>query len=160
MIFAPAKVGTGFSFDGVNGRVQAPNSASLNLTTAVTMDAWIYPTAFTAGKSVNAVVTKSDSLNGQRSYGMWITSAGAVLLREFNGQFSEARGPHCVVLSLERGAPALRKLVLASRDPWSASGLFLSTLSLATPGGIVGSRPLRSGPWWSGGARRAGGPLR
>jgi hypothetical protein len=54
----------------------------------------------------------------------------AVLLREFNGQFSEARGPHCVVLSLERGAPALRKLVLASRDPWSASGLFVGVPAL------------------------------
>src|SRR5205085_562953 len=42
--FAPGMVGQAFSFDGVNDFVNAPSTASLNLTTAVTVDAWVNAT--------------------------------------------------------------------------------------------------------------------
>jgi hypothetical protein len=43
---APSKsgaFGTGLSFDGVNDYVDLPNSTSLNITTPITLAAWIYP---------------------------------------------------------------------------------------------------------------------
>jgi glucose/arabinose dehydrogenase/chitodextrinase len=39
------RFGQGLSFDGVNDRVQVPDSTSLDLTTGMTMEAWVRPTA-------------------------------------------------------------------------------------------------------------------
>ncbi|MDT7603227.1 MAG: hypothetical protein QOF61_1224, partial [Acidobacteriota bacterium] len=43
--FAPGKVGQAFSFDGVDDLVGVPNSPTLNLTQALTIDAWVNPSA-------------------------------------------------------------------------------------------------------------------
>ncbi|MDO8460700.1 MAG: LamG-like jellyroll fold domain-containing protein [Nanoarchaeota archaeon] len=39
------KLNGGYSFDGVNDYIDAGNGASLNITTAITLGAWVYPTA-------------------------------------------------------------------------------------------------------------------
>ena len=75
MGYAIGKVGQAFSFDGSTGFVQIPNAASLNPTSAITMDAWINPTNCT--KPYCAVVAKSDQDGAGRSYGMWVTGPGA-----------------------------------------------------------------------------------
>jgi len=41
--FAPGKVAQAFSFDGVDDFVTVPNSSNLNLTQALTIDAWVHP---------------------------------------------------------------------------------------------------------------------
>jgi hypothetical protein len=41
--FAPGKVAQAFSFDGVDDFVEVQNSANLNLTQALTVDAWVNP---------------------------------------------------------------------------------------------------------------------
>jgi hypothetical protein len=46
-------------FDGVDDRVECPNSASLNITTSITMESWIYPTAYkTSGGGGGMIITK------------------------------------------------------------------------------------------------------
>ena len=45
--YAPGMVGQAFSFDGSgDSGVTVPSSPSLNMTEAVTIDAWVYPTSF------------------------------------------------------------------------------------------------------------------
>jgi chitodextrinase len=41
------KFGKALSFNGTNARVNIPDSASLDLTTAMTLEAWVYPTTVT-----------------------------------------------------------------------------------------------------------------
>ncbi len=72
--FAPGKVGTAFSFDGVDEQVEIADVPGLNPTTAVTLEAWVNPQSL--DRAYNAVVAKSGA--GGRSYGLWITSGGKV----------------------------------------------------------------------------------
>ena len=62
------------SFDGVNDRIDVPASASLNVTSQITVEAWIYPTD-TA--SVHPIV----EYGGSASYGvhLWTYDAGTKL---------------------------------------------------------------------------------
>ena len=46
------RFGRALSFDGVNDRVTAPDSASLDFTAGVTMEAWVYPTSLAGYKTV------------------------------------------------------------------------------------------------------------
>jgi hypothetical protein len=43
------KFGSALSFNGVSSRVQVPDSASLDLTSGVTLEAWVYPAANQSG---------------------------------------------------------------------------------------------------------------
>jgi hypothetical protein len=71
--FALGIVGQAFNLDGVDDRVDIPDATTLNPTSAITLDAWIYPKSLS--KSYNAVIAKSGSTRG---YGMWITSDGRI----------------------------------------------------------------------------------
>jgi parallel beta-helix repeat protein len=52
------------SFDGVNDRVNIPNSTSVNITgTQVTLEAWIYPTAFRTGTFEGSIINKEGTGN-------------------------------------------------------------------------------------------------
>ena len=43
------KFGNALSFNGTNARVTIPDTASLDLTTGMTLEAWVYPTALSGG---------------------------------------------------------------------------------------------------------------
>jgi hypothetical protein len=43
--FRPGNIGPGFVFDGVNDYVQVGDTPSLKMTTALTLESWIFPTA-------------------------------------------------------------------------------------------------------------------
>src|SRR5437764_11007201 len=47
--FAAGEVGQAFSFDGINDEVSIPNAANLNLTTQLSLEAWVFPTATSGG---------------------------------------------------------------------------------------------------------------
>jgi hypothetical protein len=49
---ASGKYGPGLSFNGTNAWVTASNAASLGLSNAMTLEAWVYPTALTGWKTV------------------------------------------------------------------------------------------------------------
>ncbi len=53
------------TFDGVNDQVRIGNSTSLGLTSPVTLEAWIKPTALPAAGSFASVVTKAESYSIQ-----------------------------------------------------------------------------------------------
>jgi hypothetical protein len=49
---AEGKVGSAMVFDGVNNRVDVPDSDSLDLTNGMTLEAWVYPTALSGWRTV------------------------------------------------------------------------------------------------------------
>jgi Concanavalin A-like lectin/glucanases superfamily/Galactose oxidase-like, Early set domain/Bacterial Ig domain/Glyoxal oxidase N-terminus/Galactose oxidase, central domain len=49
---AAGRIGGALTFDGVNDRVDVPDSASLDLTGAMTVEAWVRPTATTGWRTV------------------------------------------------------------------------------------------------------------
>jgi len=76
--FASGKVGSAFSFNGINGHIRIPDSPSLHFTNALTMEAWVYPTRLGV---IQDIICKWD-LNGtgQKSYDMALLSDGRAYL--------------------------------------------------------------------------------
>jgi hypothetical protein len=70
--YAAGKVGQAFSFTASSGYVQIPDSASLNATNALTIDAWVYFT----GSSSNFMIVGKDNQSSQRQFLLSISSAG------------------------------------------------------------------------------------
>ncbi|HEY8304560.1 MAG TPA: hypothetical protein VIG42_08235, partial [Solirubrobacteraceae bacterium] len=56
---------TAVSFDGVSGAVKIPSSNLLNLTSAMTLEAWIKPASLPASGSFTSILTKSESYSLQ-----------------------------------------------------------------------------------------------
>ena len=66
--------GGSLTFDGVNDRVECVNSSTLNITTSVTMESWIYPTAYkTSSGGGGMIITKL-------SYYMELAGSGVIRL--------------------------------------------------------------------------------
>ncbi|MCA9063465.1 MAG: hypothetical protein KDA96_10410, partial [Planctomycetaceae bacterium] len=82
--YALGKVGTAFSFDGVDDSVTVADSSSLDLSDVVTMDAWINTTGFAHGSGFQAVVVKGTIGVGSRNYAMFIDDSGGLLLQYDN----------------------------------------------------------------------------
>ncbi len=71
--WVPGRFGTALSFDGTSNWVTVPDSASLDLTSGMTLEAWIYPTAL--GTNWRTVIFKEQP--GNLAYGMYAnTTAG------------------------------------------------------------------------------------
>lgn len=71
---ATGKVGTAFSFDGVNDYVLVPDSDNLDLNQALTIDAWIFVTSdATSATNTYGIVGKYRSLaGGFRAYELYV----------------------------------------------------------------------------------------
>src|ERR1044071_892620 len=65
--FAPGKVGQSFNFDGITASVQVPDAPSLRFTSAMTIEAWIYPRQSGGGR-FREIVSKWEGGSNQRSY--------------------------------------------------------------------------------------------
>src|SRR5262245_34942022 len=68
------KYGAALSFDGVNDWVTVADANSLDLTTAVTLEAWVYPTASTGYRTVLLKETP-----GGLSYALYVEAGHANL---------------------------------------------------------------------------------
>ena len=66
----PGRSGKALSFDGVDDYVKVPNSESLNITDAITIVAWVYPTNLDEGFHVIA----QKRAGAGRGYALWFYS--------------------------------------------------------------------------------------
>jgi hypothetical protein len=64
--FAPGEVGQAFNFNGTSAYVQVADSPNLRFTTAMTIEAWIYPR--TSGGPFHEIASKWEGGSNQRSY--------------------------------------------------------------------------------------------
>ncbi len=85
--FVPGKVGQAFSFSGT-GYVAIPDADSLDMTTGVTLAAWIKPNQCPHGYC--AIIAKSGS--GGRAYGMWLTGPGSAFGEGVGAVHAQASG--------------------------------------------------------------------
>ena len=79
-IYTNGEVGQAFSFDGVSGTVSVPDSPNLELTSQITIEAWIRPRA-TNGDQV--ILGKVSATSGNNGYEFGLT-AGNKLFGSFN----------------------------------------------------------------------------
>jgi len=88
--WVPGKYGGALSFNGSSDRVSVPASASLNLTSAMTLAAWIEPTASQSGwRTIVQRETDSYALNASNSNGPLRPSGAGT----FGGAFQWVSGP-------------------------------------------------------------------
>jgi len=83
--FTVGAVGQAFSFDGVNDHVRVPDASDLRFTSAMTAEAWVFPTSIGSDQHI---FSKWDIVGGinQRSYALAISSAGyAYIIGSPNG---------------------------------------------------------------------------
>jgi hypothetical protein len=154
--FAPGKVGQAFSLSGVRAHIRIPDAPSLRLTKALTVEAWVYPTAF--GGLAHEIISKFDHPStypylNQRAYTFAVNSVGKLyLLVSSDGGTGGCAGvPSTDFLPLNQWShvagtydgAALRVYingVLAGQIPYS-SGIFPGSDDLSI-GGVVGGVPM------------------
>lgn len=68
------KFATAASFDGVDDQISIPSSASLNVTTAVTVEAWIYPKAMPNTTEGAGIISKGNDGNNDARYELLLLS--------------------------------------------------------------------------------------
>ena len=93
---AYGEVNVAFAFNGSSANVWVPDNASLHFTNALTLEAWVKPTA-SAGQ---AILSKWDMYNGlgQMSYNFYLDSGNHVCLTlSDTGDYT-----HAIVVELER----------------------------------------------------------
>ena len=79
--FATGEVGQAFNFNGTD-QVTVASAPKLNLTTAVTLEAWVKPSTLAFNNSYGAIIAKSSGTT--RDYGFFVKSTGALHLSYFN----------------------------------------------------------------------------
>jgi hypothetical protein len=77
--YGAGQVGQGWMFDGADDHVRVPDASSLDFTTALTVEAWIYPTNLTTYRSI---VSKWAAVGGntQRSFDFSLYPGGQFYL--------------------------------------------------------------------------------
>ncbi len=75
------RFGSALSFDGVNDRVDVPDSASLDLTTAMTLEAWVRPSSNTGWRTV---ILKERGTTGH-VYALYSSEGSASIAENFIG---------------------------------------------------------------------------
>ena len=118
--FAPGKVGQAFSFVAdPSNYVNLGNPASLKFTDAVTITAWVYPTAPPEPSNLRAILTKwgqqfqtnPPPQPGDDSYGLWLENGTAGTLQVFGAVNLDPGGPGTIEPHVDGGMIPL--------DAWS-----------------------------------------
>ncbi len=74
--------GGGLQFDGVNKYVDAGNAASLNITNAITVEAWVKPNNLS---TLNEIVTKSNNSGTIRPINLWVGGGYNAVFAVYDG---------------------------------------------------------------------------
>ncbi len=80
------KVGGAYKFDGVNDYIDVGNNPSLNITKAITIEAWVYPLEQSSGTVYKGVITKGGRWDTSSSYQLYYYNYG------INGQMRWGTG--------------------------------------------------------------------
>jgi hypothetical protein len=78
------RVGNGLSFDGTDDYIIVQDNPSLDLTEAVTMEAWVKIEKYTGEWSL---VLFKGNYNNNRNYGMWVRNTGDILVSYRSGDW-------------------------------------------------------------------------
>jgi len=88
--FATGQFGQAFDFDGINDFVQVPDNASLDISSTITIAAWVRPEAIGASDGTTGILWKGDSIGsatGQSYAFLWHDSQVAFRLGEGSNIF-------------------------------------------------------------------------
>jgi hypothetical protein len=144
--YGAAMVSHGFSFDGSDDYLEAPNAPDLNPTTGITLEAWVYQAG---GASDNVPIFSKDDISSARQYlltlpgngkfrpHIWTTGSGLVY---FNGSTTVQLGAWYHVAMTYNGT----NLILYVNGSQDGSATASGTI-------VTGSDPLRIGGSYSGG---------
>ena len=138
--WAVGRRGSSATFDGISSLVTVPDSASLDLSNAMTLEAWVLPTSI--GNAWQTVLFKEQPANVV--YSLYASSTGGIPASSVfvSGSENDVRGPN----GLQAGAWAH----LASTYDGSVLRLYVNGVLAATQP-IVGTLPASSGPLRMGG---------
>lgn len=135
-IWASGKYGSALNFNGATHVVTVPSAASLNLTTAFTLSAWVYPTAAqTSWRSIMHKQADAYYLHAGNPNGALLPAGGAI----FNGVEQYTHSPNPIAV-----------------NTWThvATTYDGVTLAVYVNGTLAGSRPM------TGTVQTTGNPLR
>lgn len=138
--YAAGKIGQAFSFGGVDGKVSAPDSASLDFTSALTLDAWVYVAPDADASAQYGIVNKYRNVSSPdlRGYELFIknkklefqsgacsvTSASEIVFGQWNHVAATFNKPEngageCKVFinGLENGTATASGIIAANDEP-------------------------------------------
>jgi hypothetical protein len=93
------RFGPALTFDGVNDWVTVADAAPLDLTTALTLEAWVYPTASGGGAWRNVLIKEQAAGEVYNLYSKANTNVPAVYVAPEGGGALDARGKSAVPLN-------------------------------------------------------------
>lgn len=70
--YAPAIAGSGFSFDGIDDRVEIPDAENLKLTGSLSLSAWIFPRSVPGSNRRAQIFFRGDNRNGFDPYSIFL----------------------------------------------------------------------------------------
>jgi glucose/arabinose dehydrogenase/PKD repeat protein len=92
---ASGRFGRALSFDGVNDRVDVPDAASLDLTSGMTLEAWVRPTANSGWRSALIKERGTTSM----VYALYSSSGTNPIVENFTNAVNGATGPSPLALN-------------------------------------------------------------
>jgi hypothetical protein len=145
--FAPGQVGQAFQFDGSTGYVTLGNPANLRLTSALTIEAWIYPRSAPTTSNMQAILAKwaqiAEDTPVSDSYGLWFRNDATAGLSLF-GAVHQSGGSEPHVLG---GTIPLNTWTHVAMTFDAATGQFVGYVNgqpvstLTSPGAIIATSP-------------------
>lgn len=128
--FVPGEVGSAFGFNGVDSYVQVNDSSSLDITDALTIEAWIKPNEYDPNEG-QSVVTKLGGRTAERSYTMFLDQTGKIYFGTVSSAGAGGKWVTGPVISLNQWVH-----VAGVKDAGSTSGRIYVNGALAASGTV------------------------